>query len=183
MNFTRQHIRDVILCKTESYKDDRGNFSETFRMDKFNKFMGADFNFCQDNEVISKKGVVRGLHYQNAPFEQAKLVRAVKGSILDVAVDIRKDSPTFGEHVALELNDTNKFQMFIPKGFAHGYIALTEHVVVLYKVDAYYNPAADSGILYNDPQLRIDWRLPETAHIVSERDRNQPLLATIEKNY
>lgn len=180
MKFKRTYISDIILCIPEIFKDNRGYFTETFRQDEFERFLNKKVDFCQDNEAGSVKGVVRGLHYQLPPYEQAKLVRVIKGKVLDIAVDIRKNSPTYGRHVAVELDDENKCQLFIPKGFAHGYIALSEHVILAYKVDTYYKAAYDRGIKYNDPSLKIDWKLPESAHKVSEKDQKQPLFENIE---
>jgi len=132
--------------------------------------------FVQDNESKSRYGVLRGLHFQKPPFAQAKLVRVVKGRVLDVAVDIRKDSPTFGSHVSLELSDENKTQLFIPRGFAHGFVVLSDEAIFQYKCDNYYSPGHEGAILWNDPRLHIDWQLPANEIILSEKDKNNPLL-------
>jgi len=164
----------VVLCKPTVFKDDRGYFFETFKKELLETFIGCKINFCQDNESKSTKGVLRGLHYQLPPFAQSKLVRVALGSVLDIAVDIRKNSSTFGKYVAVELNDVNKYQLFIPKGFAHGYIVLSDVAIFNYKVDNYYNKETEAGIIYNDTDLNINWQLPENKLIISEKDKNQP---------
>jgi len=176
MIFTRTAIPDVIVIEPKVFGDERGYFVETFRQDKFEEFLGFNVNFCQDNESRSKHGVLRGLHYQLPPFAQSKLVRVIDGRVLDVAVDIRVGSPTFGEYVAVELNGKNKKQMFIPRGFAHGFVVLSETCTFAYKVDNYYAPECDRGIAYNDKNLKIDWQVaPELLHL-SEKDTKQPKL-------
>lgn len=174
MEFSRTIIPDVVLCKPTVFKDDRGYFFETFKKELLETFIGCKINFCQDNESKSTKGVLRGLHYQLPPFAQSKLVRVALGSVLDIAVDIRKNSSTFGKYVAVELNDVNKYQLFIPKGFAHGYIVLSDVAIFNYKVDNYYNKETEAGIIYNDTDLNINWQLPENKLIISEKDKNQP---------
>lgn len=164
----------MVLCKPTVFKDDRGYFFETFKKELLETFIGCKINFCQDNESKSTKGVLRGLHYQLPPFAQSKLVRVALGSVLDIAVDIRKNSSTFGKYVAVELNDVNKYQLFIPKGFAHGYIVLSDVAIFNYKVDNYYNKETEAGIIYNDTDLNINWQLPENKLIISEKDKNQP---------
>ena len=168
-------FKEVILIKTEVNIDIRGSFSEHFSAKVFQKVFGHKIHFCQDNLTHSKKGVLRGLHYQLPPFGQSKLVSVIKGSILDVVVDIRKGSPTFGKHFSKELTDENQLQLFIPKGFAHGYITLSEHSILQYKVDQYYFPENEGGIAPNDPALSIDWRLPEASWVQSKKDQNHPL--------
>lgn len=176
MIFTRTTIPDVIVIEPKVFGDERGYFVETFRQDKFEEFLGFNVNFCQDNESRSKHGVLRGLHYQLPPFAQSKLVRVIDGRVLDVAVDIRVGSPTFGEYVAVELNGKNKKQMFIPRGFAHGFVVLSETCTFAYKVDNYYAPECDRGISFNDPNLGIDWQIaPELLHL-SEKDTKQARL-------
>lgn len=174
MQFKRLDIRDVILCEPEFFSDKRGYFSETFRQDKLENFLGYKVNFCQDNESKSYYGVLRGLHYQLAPHAQTKLLRVIEGKVLDVAVDIRKDSPTFGQHVAVELSAENKRQLFVPRGFAHGFVVLSETAVFAYKVDNYYNPKADRGLAYNDKTLNIDWKLSFEDLKLSAKDLIQP---------
>lgn len=173
------HIKDVFILEPQVFGDERGYFFESFNAERFFAHTGVDVHFVQDNESRSKRGVLRGLHFQRAPYAQAKLVRVVKGRVLDVAVDIRKDSPTFGRYVAVELSGDNKRQLFIPKGFAHGYVVLEEDTVFQYKCDAYYHPAAEGGIAWNDPQIGIEWPLPECDIILSERDKNRPLLSEL----
>mgnify|MGYP000921541707 FL=1 len=173
MNFTRLEIPDVILCEPKTLSDERGYFSETFREDKLEKFLGFPVNFCQENESKSSFGVLRGLHYQIAPYAQTKLVRVLQGAVLDVSVDLRKDSPTFGKHVAIELSEENKKQILIPKGFAHGFIVLSKEAVLAYKVDNYYHQGSERGIAYNDNSLAIDWKLHPKDIKVSAKDANQ----------
>ncbi len=176
MQFKRLAIRDVILCEPEVFGDERGYFSETFRQDKLENFLGYKVNFCQDNESKSSFGVLRGLHYQLPPYSQTKLLRVTEGKVLDVAVDIRKDSPTFGQHVAVELSAENKRQLFVPRGFAHGFVVLSETAVFAYKVDNYYNLEADRGLAYNDETLNIDWKLSFEDLRLSVKDLKQPKL-------
>ena len=176
MNFTRMHIPEVIVVEPKVHGDERGYFVETFRHDKFEEFVGFKINFIQDNESRSHKGVLRGLHYQLAPFAQSKLVRVIDGRVLDVAVDIRVGSPTFGEHVAVELSGKNKKQMFVPRGFAHGFVVLSETCTFAYKVDNYYSPECDRGIAFDDKELKIDWKLPLDELHLSSKDTKQPKL-------
>ena len=176
MKFTRCKIEDVVVIEPKVHGDERGYFVETFRQDKLEEFLGFKVNFCQDNESKSSKGVIRGLHYQLAPFAQTKLVRVIKGKVLDVAVDIREGSPTFGEYVAVELSEENKKQLFVPRGFAHGFVVLEDDTIFAYKVDNYYSPENDRGILYNDPAIGIDWKLEQRELKLSDKDTKQPLL-------
>jgi dTDP-4-dehydrorhamnose 3,5-epimerase len=176
MKFSRAEIPDIIIIEPEIYKDDRGYFYESFRQDKLNDFLGHDVNFCQENESKSSYGVLRGLHYQEPPFAQAKLVRVIQGSVLDVAVDIRIDSPTYGKHVSIELNDHNKKQLFIPRGFAHGFITLSDISIFSYKVDNFYNKQYEKSIFYGDSFLNISWRVNEKDLIISQKDKYQNTL-------
>jgi dTDP-4-dehydrorhamnose 3,5-epimerase len=176
MNFTRLEIPEVILCEPKTLSDDRGYFSETFRQDKLEEFLGFSINFCQENESKSSFGVLRGLHYQIAPYAQTKLVRVLHGAVLDVSVDLRKDSPTFGMHIAIEISEENKKQILIPRGFAHGFIVLTKEAVLAYKVDNYYHQVSERGIAYDDKSLAIDWKLKPEDIKVSAKDSNQVLL-------
>ena len=153
---------------------------ETFRQDKLEAFLGFKIDFCQDNESKSSYGVLRGLHYQVPPYSQTKLVRVVKGKVLDVAVDIRKGSPSFGKHISVELTETNKKQLFIPRGFAHGFVVLTEEAVLAYKVDNYYSPECDRGLAFDDIALGIDWRLATNELQLSLKDTQQPAFENIE---
>ena len=173
MEFIRTNIPEVVLCKPTVFKDDRGYFYEVFKKEIFEKFIGYKVDFCQDNEAKSSKGVLRGMHYQLPPFAQSKLVRVIKGKVIDVEVDIRKKSKTFGEKVIIELSEENKYQLFVPKGFAHGYLTLSNDTIFSYKVDAYYNKETERGILYNDKELAIDWDFPEDKLIISEKDKIQ----------
>ena len=179
LKFTPQSITDVILIEPTVHGDDRGYFVETFRQDLFEKALGYQVNFVQDNESKSSKGVLRGLHYQLEPYSQAKLLRVIEGSVLDVVVDIRKSSPTFGQHVAVELTEKNKHQLFVPHGFAHGFVVLSDSATLAYKVDNYYAPEHDRGIAFNDIKLGIDWRLTMQELHLSEKDKTQPLLSDV----
>lgn len=173
MRFIRTKIHDVIIIEPQIYGDDRGYFIESFREDKITDFLGYKINFCQDNESKSNFGVLRGLHFQLPPFAQTKLVRVIKGRVLDVAVDIRKGSPTFGEHVAVELTEDNKKQLLVPRGFAHGFSVLSEEAIFAYKVDNFYSPECDRGIAFNDINLAIDWKLPVESVQLSQKDTAQ----------
>lgn len=177
MTFTRTAIPDVILIDPKVHGDTRGYFVETFRGDKLSEFLGYSLNFCQDNESKSSYGVLRGLHYQLAPHAQTKLVRVIEGEVLDVAVDIRAGSPTFGQHVAVRLSGENKRQLLIPRGFAHGFVVLSATCTFAYKVDNYYSPEYDRGIAFNDPAINIDWIVPHSKLQLSAKDTKQPLLA------
>jgi dTDP-4-dehydrorhamnose 3,5-epimerase len=179
MQFVNQKIPDVILIKPDIHGDKRGYFVETFRRDLFEGFLGHKINFIQDCESKSSKGVLRGLHYQLAPYTQAKLIRVIDGSILDVAVDIRRYSPTFGCHVALELSGENKKQLFIPRGFAHGFLVLSESATVVYKLDNYYAPANERGIAFDDVKLGIDWKLAAREFELSDKDKKHPNLSDV----
>jgi dTDP-4-dehydrorhamnose 3,5-epimerase len=180
MKFIRTAIPDVIICEPKIVEDERGYFFESFRQDKLEAFLGFSLNFCQDNESKSSFGVLRGLHYQLPPHSQTKLVRVTEGRILDIVVDIRKDSPTFGKHVSLALDAESKKQLFVTKGFAHGFAVLSEFAVFTYKVDNYYSPDCDRGIAYNDAELNIDWKLPVDKIQLSQKDLNQPAFSEAE---
>jgi len=179
MQLLKQAISDVILIKPEVFDDKRGYFFESFRQDKIENILGCSVNFVQDNESKSSRGVLRGLHFQIPPYAQSKLVRVIKGEILDVAVDIRRGSPTYGQHVTVLLNEENKYQLFVPKGFAHGFVVLSEEAIVTYKVDNYYAPDHDRGVLFDDPNFAIDWQLPKGQLKLSEKDQQQPKLAEL----
>ena len=176
MNFIRTQISDVVIIEPKVHGDSRGYFVETFRADKLEDFLGYKINFCQDNESKSSKGVLRGLHYQLPPYAQTKLVRVIQGKVLDVAVDIRKNSPTFGQHVAVELSAENKKQMLVPRGFAHGFVVLEDDTVFAYKVDNYYSPECDRGIAFDDESLNIDWIIKKESLNLSLKDTKQPKL-------
>ena len=176
MNFIRTKIPDVVICEPTIHGDERGYFVETFREDKLEEFLGYKINFCQDNESKSSRGVLRGLHYQLHPAAQTKLVRVIQGKVLDVAVDIRQESPTFGKHVSVELSSENKRQLLVPRGFAHAFVVLEDDTVFAYKVDNYYSPENDRGIKFDDPVLKIDWLVPHDELKLSEKDTKQPKL-------
>ena len=176
MTFTRTAIPDVVIIEPKVHGDSRGYFVETFRQDKLEEFLGYQINFCQDNESKSSKGVLRGLHYQLPPHAQTKLVRVISGRVLDIAVDIRKNSPTFGKYVAVELSGENKKQLLIPRGFAHGFVVLEDDTVFAYKVDNYYSPECDRGIAFDDKNLNIDWILNHDELNLSAKDTKQPKL-------
>ena len=176
MTFTRTEIPDVVVIEPTVHGDSRGYFVETFRQDKLEEFLGYKINFCQDNESKSSKGVLRGLHYQLPPHAQTKLVRVIQGRVLDVAVDIRRNSPTFGKYVAVLLSAENKKQLLVPRGFAHGFVVLEDDTIFAYKVDNYYSPECDRGIAFNDPVLNIDWILKTEELKLSDKDTKQPKL-------
>lgn len=172
MTITETLLKGCLLIQPKVFEDHRGYFLESYKKGLLSEFFGYDINFVQDNESSSKYGVVRGLHMQRGDFSQAKLVRVLSGKILDVAVDLRQNSPTFGQHISVELSDENKHQLYIPKGFLHGFSVLTESAVVFYKCDAdYYQPSED-GCNPLDNLLNIDWRIPKEAMILSEKDKN-----------
>ncbi len=177
MTFTRSSIPDVVIIDPSLHGDDRGYFVETFHAEKLESFLGYRIPFCQDNESKSVYGVLRGLHYQLPPFAQTKLVRVIEGEVLDITVDIRKGSPTFGQHVALRLSGENKRQVLIPRGFAHGFVVLSDSCTFAYKVDNYYSPEYDRGVAYDDPALNINWILEKSELQLSPKDIRQPLLS------
>ena len=177
MKFTPQSIADVILIEPKIHGDDRGYFAETFRQDLLEEAIGYKVNFLQDNESKSIKGVLRGLHYQLPPYTQAKLVRVIEGSVLDIALDIRKSSPTFGQHVSLELTAQNKHQLFVPHGFAHGFVVLSDSATFAYKVDNYYAPEHDRGIAFDEKEFKINWQLSTEELQLSDKDKAHPSLA------
>ncbi|MDO4932149.1 MAG: dTDP-4-dehydrorhamnose 3,5-epimerase [Prevotellaceae bacterium] len=174
MEIIQTDIKGVLIIEPRVFKDSRGYFFESFSQREFDEkaapILGHTVRFVQDNESMSSYGVMRGLHFQRPPFTQSKLVRCVKGSVLDVAVDIRKGSPTYGRHVAVELTEDNHRQFFVPRGFAHGFAVLSDIAVFQYKCDEFYHPEADGGISITDPSLGIDWRIPTDKAILSEKD-------------
>lgn len=170
MNIIDTEIREVKIIEPKVFKDQRGYFFESFNEKQFQKEV-CKTTFVQDNEAKSSFGVLRGLHYQLPPFAQSKLVRVIKGEVLDVAVDIRKGSPTFKKHVAVVLSDENKRQLFVPRGFAHGYLVLSEEAIFSYKVDNKYAPESESGILFSDNELNINWKLTEDQLVLSGKDK------------
>lgn len=175
MEFLPCHIPEVILCKPTIFGDHRGYFFESFREDDFNEFIGRKIDFCQENESKSKKGVIRGMHFQKPPYSQSKLLRVVSGAVLDVAVDMRKNSLSFGHKIVLELNGENKHQLFIPRGFAHGFVVLTDEAVFSYKCDNYYAPEYDCGFDALDGDIQIDWQIQKEKLLFSEKDKSLPL--------
>lgn len=182
MNIIKTDIEGVVIIEPKVFGDSRGYFFESYSQRDFNSLVG-EVNFVQDNESKSCYGVIRGLHFQKPPFEQSKLVRVVKGKVLDVAVDIREGSPTFGKHVAVELSEDNHRQLFIPKGFAHGFSVLSEEAVFQYKCDNFYAPEYEGAIAWDDPALGIDWRIPVDKTILSEKDMRHTTLGAIESPF
>lgn len=175
-------IEGLLLIKPRIFQDERGYFFESYN-DREMRKNGLHFSWVQDNQSKSAYGVIRGLHYQLEPYAQTKLVRVLKGSILDVAVDLRSGSPTYGKWKSMILSEDNYLQLLLPKGFAHGFSVLSDEAVVFYKCDQFYHPASDKGIRYDDPALDIDWQLPPDKIVVSEKDRNLPLLEEAELNF
>ncbi len=170
MVFTKTDIPEVVIIEPKIFNDGRGYFFESFNLKQFEGNIG-EITFIQDNESKSSRGVLRGLHFQRPPFAQAKLVRCIQGKVLDIAVDVRKNSPTYGKYVSIELTEENKRQLFIPKGFAHGFIVLSDIAVFAYKVDNIYAPQCDSGIKWNDETLNIDWKIAVDEIILSAKDQ------------
>ena len=179
MDFKETAIKGVYIIEPRVFNDARGYFFEAWKQAEFEEHIGK-VNFVQDNESKSSRGVLRGLHYQKGDYSQAKLVPVIKGCVLDVAVDIRKSSPTFGKHVMVELSGENKRQFFIPRGFAHGFLVLSDEAIFTYKVDNVYAPQADAGIRWNDPALGIEWPIDPKEVLTSEKDLKQPLLKDAE---
>lgn len=182
MKIIETPIPGLLIIEPRVFADERGYFFESFSVQKFEKH-GLITNFVQDNESKSHYGVIRGLHYQLAPYAQAKLIRVVRGTVYDVAVDLREGSPTFGQWYGVIVSASNKKQFYIPKGFAHGFSVLSEYAIFSYKCDEFYNPGADRGIRYDDPALNIDWKLPKELAVVSEKDKLHPCLADAEMNF
>ena len=182
MKVIETKIPGVVIIEPRLFPDARGYFFESFSKREFEEKVGK-IEFVQDNESKSSYGVLRGLHFQKPPYAQSKLVRVVKGAVLDVAVDIRKGSPTFGQHVAVELTEDNHLQFFIPQGFAHGFAVLTDEVIFQYKCDNFYAPASEGAIAWDDSDLGIDWRVPAEKVILSEKDRRHPRLKEIESPF
>lgn len=176
MNIIKTNIDGVVILEPKIFGDDRGYFFESFSEEWFRQNV-CNTHFVQDNESKSRYGVLRGLHFQKPPYSQSKLIRVVKGIVLDIAVDIRYGSPTFGKHIAIELSKENKLQLFIPRGFAHGFSVLSDEAIFQYKCDNYYAPQYESGIAFDDPKLNIDWRLTASEILLSKKDRSNPLLS------
>lgn len=182
MNVIKTEIEGVLIIEPRLFRDARGYFFESFSQREFDE-MVRHIDFCQDNESMSSYGVMRGLHFQRPPFTQSKLVRCVRGRVLDVALDIRKGSPTYGRHVAVELTEDNHLQSFIPRGFAHGFAVLSETAVFQYKCDNFYHPEADGGISILDDSLGIDWRIPTAHSNLSDKDTKHPLFRDFESPF
>ena len=172
-------LSDCLVLEPSLFNDKRGYFFESFNSKQFNELTGLNVNFVQDNESFSTKGVLRGLHFQKGEYAQAKLVRVVAGKVLDVAVDLRKNSTTFGKWFSIELSGENKRQLYVPRGFAHGFVVLSEFAIFNYKCDNFYNKASESGIIFNDSALNIDWQLNTNEILVSEKDLELPYLETL----
>ena len=178
MKVIKTKLEGVVIIEPQVFFDDRGYFFESFSQQRFNEQV-VPITFVQDNESKSSYGVLRGLHFQKPPFAQSKLVRVVKGKVLDVAVDLRKDSPTFGQYESVVLSEENKRQFFIPQGFAHGFAVLSEEAIFQYKCDNYYAPQSEGSVRWNDPTIAIDWQLPEKDIILSAKDEKAPLLSQL----
>ena len=176
MKIRETGISGLMVIEPDVFGDSRGYFMESFSLRKFRELTGLDIDFVQDNESKSSYGVVRGLHFQRPPHAQSKLVRVVQGRVLDVAVDLREDSPTYGKHYAIELSGDNHLQMFIPKGFAHGFAVLSDEAVFQYKCDEYYAPESEGAVAWDDPDLAIDWMLPKEDIRLSDKDKANPNL-------
>ena len=175
-------LKDLFIIEPTVFEDNRGFFYESFSTKKLEE-AGLHYNFIQDNHSKSSYGVLRGMHYQNSPFAQAKLVRVTQGKVLDVVVDIRKDSPTYLQHFSLELSAENKLQLLIPRGFAHGFVVLSDTCEFLYKCDNFYDKASEGGIAYNDPSLNIDWMIPEKDVMLSDKDKQNPTIENAVFNF
>lgn len=182
MEARETRLKGCFIIKDNKFKDYRGYFFESFNQNRFNDLIGQNVQFVQDNQSKSNKGVLRGLHFQLREFAQAKLVRVLSGKVLDIAVDLRPSSRTFGEHVSVELSEENDTQLFIPRGFAHGFVVLSETATFFYKCDNYYSKSLEGGILYNDPMLSINWILPTESLILSDKDLGLPSLQEISDN-
>lgn len=181
MKIEQTNLKGCFIISPKIFHDDRGAFFESFNKKQFESIYDKTIEFVQDNHSVSKKGVLRGLHFQTGDFAQAKLLRVVKGSVLDVCVDIRPDSETFGQHFSIILNDIEHKQLFIPRGFAHGFLVLEDDTIFNYKCDNYYSKEHESGILYNDPDLNIDWNFPLNNIILSEKDKQLPTFKSLFK--
>jgi len=182
MKVQETKLKDCFIIHDTVFADSRGYFFESFNQQRFASLIGLNVSFVQDNQSKSTKGVLRGLHFQQGDSAQAKLVRVLKGTVLDVAVDLREDSATFGQWEAVELSEENHLQFFVPRGFGHGFVVLSEEAVFFYKCDNFYNKAAEGGIVYNDTSLNIDWKLPESELLLSDKDKILPTFEAIKNN-
>lgn len=180
MGVKKTEIEGLYIIEPKIFGDDRGYFYESYNKQRFEEETGIITNFVQDNQSKSSYGVLRGLHFQKPPHAQSKLVRVVKGSVLDVAVDIRKGSPTFGKHVAVELTEDNHLQFFIPRGFAHGFVVLSDEAIFQYKCDNLYAPESEGSIIWNDPDINIDWRVDADKIVLSDKDKHHPCLKDLD---
>lgn len=171
MNIKTTTLEGCFIIEPKVFDDERGYFFESFHQKKFQELTGVKTQFVQDNQSMSQRGVLRGLHFQTGEYAQSKLVRVIQGSVLDVVVDLRKDSSTFGKHFSILLSEKNKLQLFIPRGFAHGFVVLEDDTIFSYKCDNYYNKLAEDGVMYNDPDLHIDWMLEEDEILLSDKDK------------
>ncbi len=181
MKITPTAIAGCFIVQPKTFEDHRGSFTETFNGKVFKEATGLEVQFVQDNQSISRKKVLRGLHFQKSPYAQSKLVRSCYGKIQDVCVDLRKDSPSFGKWISVILDNISNEQLFIPKGCAHGFLTLSDYAVVAYKCDEFYYPEMEGGVLFNDPDLKIDWMIPDEEIILSEKDQKMPLLSDVIK--
>ncbi|NDP19693.1 MAG: dTDP-4-dehydrorhamnose 3,5-epimerase [Paludibacter sp.] len=182
MEIIKTTISDLVIIKPRVFEDARGFFCETYNEKNYRE-AGIELHFCQDNQSKSSYGVIRGLHYQLNPESQSKLVSVVQGSVWDVAVDLRADSPTFGQWFGVELTEDNHLQFLVPQGFAHGFSVLSETAVFSYKCDNFYSPTLERGIIYNDPLLAIDWKIPGDKEVISDKDTKHPLFINADKNF
>ncbi|WP_207495353.1 dTDP-4-dehydrorhamnose 3,5-epimerase [Aridibaculum aurantiacum] len=177
MKIEKTKLQDCFIIHDSVFPDERGHFFESFNKKRFQDLSGVEVDFVQDNQSRSTRGVLRGLHFQTGEHAQAKLVRVLRGEVLDVAVDIRRSSPTFGQHVAVHLSEDSHTQLFVPRGFAHGFVVLSDTADFFYKCDNFYNKASEGGLIYNDPELNIDWQLSAEELLVSSKDQELPTLA------
>lgn len=182
MKLEQTYIKNLVIITPDVFEDDRGFFFESYNKNKL-KSLGIGVDFVQDNQSFSQRGTLRGLHYQNPPYAQAKLIRVIQGEIMDVSLDLRKDSPTYGQHFGIKLTAENKKQLLVPQGFAHGFSVLSETAVVLYKCDQFYNKASEGGIRFDDPTLNIDWGMDLKEAIVSEKDLVLPDFANCNSEF
>lgn len=180
MTITKTNIEGCIVIDPTIFEDDRGVFFESYNNKNLERYLGKEIDFVQDNHSVSNKGVIRGLHYQKEPYSQIKLVRVIQGEVIDVVVDIRKNSKSFGEYFKIRLSGDNKKMLFVPGGLAHGFLALKDNTVFLYKCDQYYNKEAEGGIIYDDPDLGINWEFPKDQLILSEKDKELPLFKNLQ---
>lgn len=181
MKITKTPIEGLLIIEPVVFGDERGYFYESFNKEKFNEYVGEEVDFVQDNQSLSAKNIVRGLHFQNPPFSQGKLVRVIKGEVVDVAVDIRKNSPTYGEHFAINLSEENKKMFWIPEGFAHGFSSLKDDTIFAYKCTNYYHKESEDSLFWNDPQLNINWGVSNP--IISEKDQEQKLIKNFKTKF